>query len=373
MSRVVQGTFWAGVRGSRVAPDADLSPRGPGMVLPETLRRDLEAFFTTDFSSVRVHIDQRAAQLGASAVTAGTNIFFAPGRYEPATQRGLQLLARELVHVMQQRGGIRNPFGNVAAIFFDARLEAEADRLSAGAVRMLSAKNAARPLAVVEESEDEPCCDECEEGAPCAGTKVPTMRSLIRVFGSTKIGNGKVHRVINGKRVNPPRKSSEKQKKFTKRQMKKMFDHHIQTKKSKTDECKGNRPPSKWGWKKKMWDGDSRPGWSVNATNLLPGNCQICGNNTAATCRDHIVPYRKYISDNASVQLFCDGTCHYLGVSMADASTWSNDLDNLRPLCTNCNSTKGVIDKKNPQNVAAPPTLVGPCPSSCPTCKSICL
>jgi Domain of unknown function (DUF4157) len=65
--------------------------------------------FEHDFSSVRVHADDRAAQsahaLRALAYTTGEHIVFGAGQYSPETQSGQRLLAHELTHVIQQNGG----------------------------------------------------------------------------------------------------------------------------------------------------------------------------------------------------------------------------------------------------------------------------
>jgi hypothetical protein len=59
-----------------------------------------------DFGRVRVHTDARAAQsarmLGAEAYAVGNHIVFGEGHYQPETEDGEQLLAHELVHVLQQ-------------------------------------------------------------------------------------------------------------------------------------------------------------------------------------------------------------------------------------------------------------------------------
>jgi hypothetical protein len=70
----------------------------------------MEAAFSADFSSVRVHTDSAAddaaSTLNAHALTAGTDILFRSGAYNPGTQSGDRLLAHELAHVVQQRDGV---------------------------------------------------------------------------------------------------------------------------------------------------------------------------------------------------------------------------------------------------------------------------
>lgn len=75
--------------------------------------------------------------LGALAFTCGADIHFAPGRYNPHTHEGAQLLAHELAHVLQQRTGrVTNPFGSGLAVVQNSMLDAEAQRLSARASRV---------------------------------------------------------------------------------------------------------------------------------------------------------------------------------------------------------------------------------------------
>jgi Domain of unknown function (DUF4157) len=80
--------------------------QSPGQPLDVPTRAYFEPRFGYDFSGVRVHTDGRAAasaaSIGASAYTAGSNIAFATGRYDPATSFGRRLLAHELAHVVQQ-------------------------------------------------------------------------------------------------------------------------------------------------------------------------------------------------------------------------------------------------------------------------------
>ena len=108
----------------------DLRPSAAGRPLPEAVQRKMESFFGADFSDVRVHVGQEAASIGALAFTCGSNLYFAPGQYEPGTPHGQRLLGHELAHVLQQRAGrVRNPFGAGVAVVQDLGLEAEAERM----------------------------------------------------------------------------------------------------------------------------------------------------------------------------------------------------------------------------------------------------
>ena len=82
------------------------SMSGRGSPLPNSTRAFFEPRFGADFSHVRVHTDSDAAEsnrsINARAFTVGPNIAFASGQYAPESERGRQLLAHELTHVMQQ-------------------------------------------------------------------------------------------------------------------------------------------------------------------------------------------------------------------------------------------------------------------------------
>ena len=107
-----------------------LLPQSEGESLNDQERASLESSFGVDLSEVRLHKDGSAAALAedhqASALTAGRDIYFAPGAYGSGT------LAHEVVHVVQQShaGSLqRNE---------DAELESEAREASvhAGAGKM---------------------------------------------------------------------------------------------------------------------------------------------------------------------------------------------------------------------------------------------
>ena len=83
------------------------SLRTGGAPLPKLVRSFFEPRFGHDFSEVRIHADERAADstraINAKAFTVGRNIVFGKGQYSPETAMGKRLLAHELTHVVQQR------------------------------------------------------------------------------------------------------------------------------------------------------------------------------------------------------------------------------------------------------------------------------
>ncbi|WP_446745591.1 eCIS core domain-containing protein [Silvibacterium acidisoli] len=82
----------------------------PSHPLNRETREGLESIFRYDFSAVRVHSGDVAAEsasaLKARAYTYGKHIVFGPGAYQPDTVSGRRLLAHELTHVMQQDAGV---------------------------------------------------------------------------------------------------------------------------------------------------------------------------------------------------------------------------------------------------------------------------
>ena len=85
-----------------------------GSPLSHSAKSFFEPRFGYDFSSVKVHNDSDSAasaqSINALAYTTGNNIVFNQHQYSPETERGKQLLAHELTHVVQQNhhiGGIQ--------------------------------------------------------------------------------------------------------------------------------------------------------------------------------------------------------------------------------------------------------------------------
>ena len=106
------GAAEVGLEGGPVQPATAAAievARSSGRALDAPLRRSMEtAFGGADFSGVRVHADERAAELNARvsarAFTTGKDIFFGSGEYAPHSESGRHVLAHELAHTLQQGG-----------------------------------------------------------------------------------------------------------------------------------------------------------------------------------------------------------------------------------------------------------------------------
>ncbi len=86
------------------------SSRGNGSMMDHGTKNFMENRFGTDFSDVKIHTGSQAVQmsrdLNAQAFTVGNDIYFNEGKYSPNSNSGKHLLAHELTHTVQQRGGI---------------------------------------------------------------------------------------------------------------------------------------------------------------------------------------------------------------------------------------------------------------------------
>ena len=97
-----------GTRSRRVAREHDATNEvlDEGRPLDALTQERMRGFLQNDFENVRVHTgkgaEEIAASYGAEAVTVTSHIFFAPGKFNPATREGERLIAHELSHVVQQ-------------------------------------------------------------------------------------------------------------------------------------------------------------------------------------------------------------------------------------------------------------------------------
>jgi Domain of unknown function (DUF4157) len=155
--------------------------RSPGMPLSPDARAFFEPRFGQDFSGVRVHTGARAAAsaraIGARAYTVGHDIVVAGDMPRTPAARDGALLAHELAHVVQQRGGVRTQAKLVVGEA-GSPAEAEADRAAEQVMRGpagASVMNQAGAAHVLRRSPDDPA------PAKCATTykKAATFAELI--------------------------------------------------------------------------------------------------------------------------------------------------------------------------------------------------
>lgn len=96
--------------------------------------------FGKSFSDVRIHTDSKAVQLskqmGARAFTVGNHVAFGAGEYRPGSITGDALMAHELAHVQQQRGGETRGLQAKSGASYGA-LETDADNAAVGVVSSL--------------------------------------------------------------------------------------------------------------------------------------------------------------------------------------------------------------------------------------------
>lgn len=102
--------------------------RGGGQPLDLETRAFMEPRFGQDFGHVRVHTDATAAHsaqaVSALAYTAGSDVVFGAGQYQPGTDAGRRLIAHELAHVVQQ--GVK-PASSITPTVRRADMGREAD------------------------------------------------------------------------------------------------------------------------------------------------------------------------------------------------------------------------------------------------------
>ena len=97
-----------GSNASFVPPIVHEVLRSRGQPLDSETRASMEPRFGYNFGNVRVHADAHAAEstraLNALAYTVGHDVVFGREQFSPSSTKGRQLLAHELVHVIQQSG-----------------------------------------------------------------------------------------------------------------------------------------------------------------------------------------------------------------------------------------------------------------------------
>lgn len=121
--------------------------KGSGRSLaPDTLHK-MENAMGADLSEVKIHEGAEASalnrDLNAEAFTHGNDIYFGQGNYNPHTSSGQHLLAHELTHTLQQRGGVAKKIQRVAstAAADAAKIDFDASMITLPLISLPGAKN----------------------------------------------------------------------------------------------------------------------------------------------------------------------------------------------------------------------------------------
>ncbi len=94
--------------------------------IPLAIRNWMEKAFEANLSDITIRIGSELLAFNAHAMTSGTTITFAPDAYDLSSASGLQLLAHELTHVIQQRQG-RLSYSSESILLNEQALEDEAN------------------------------------------------------------------------------------------------------------------------------------------------------------------------------------------------------------------------------------------------------
>ena len=111
-----------------------------GAPLPAHLQKEIAAKAGgADLSAVRVHTgaasDAATKAVGARAYAVGQDIHFAAGQYDPSSEEGQHLIAHEVAHTVQQRGGSPKRQNKLAVSGASDHAEVEADRFADSVTR----------------------------------------------------------------------------------------------------------------------------------------------------------------------------------------------------------------------------------------------
>lgn len=110
-----------------------LNALGSGESIPIHIAKLFSAPYQSDLGDVRLHRDSSvAADHDAQALAIGRHVAFAPGQYQPGTQKGNKMIGHELAHVVQQSGGthgVQRAAGRPSGLH-----ESEADAAAAAAM-----------------------------------------------------------------------------------------------------------------------------------------------------------------------------------------------------------------------------------------------
>ena len=197
-----------------------LGTAGGGHPLPAPTQAAMEGAFNTDFGRVRVHDDaaarEAAARLGATAFTAGNEVYLGAGAPSPTSSAGQTLMAHELAHVVQQRqaGTVRAGAVDGPGDRFEQAAEQAARQVGAGQRPTLAAAGA--PPAVQRQRTELPGLTRAEaqtllteflqrhqtaQGGRSLKVNPTIELAILRIFAQDVMGSGSVEALLKSKDV----------------------------------------------------------------------------------------------------------------------------------------------------------------------------
>ena len=145
--------------------------RSPGRPLDAATRAFMEPRFGHDFSGVRVHTDEKAAEsaqaVNSLAYTVGSDIVFGAQQYAPGSASGRRLLAHELTHTVQQSSAAGSLMKSLRVGAADDAHEREADAHAAHVVEGGTTASAPKPSFSAASSLQRQPKDKTEEKTSC--------------------------------------------------------------------------------------------------------------------------------------------------------------------------------------------------------------
>ena len=89
------------------AKEVEAASTGVASAIPTQLKESMEHSLGGDFSNTQIYTNsEKATKMGALAYAQGNEIHFAPGKFNPDTKGGKELLGHELTHIVQQKKGV---------------------------------------------------------------------------------------------------------------------------------------------------------------------------------------------------------------------------------------------------------------------------
>jgi len=105
---------------------------GRSLTLPEPVQAKMESAFHADLGNLRLNESPLVSQAGAVAVTQGNTVSFAPGRFNPNSISGQELIGHEISHAVSQARGEVSGSGFLNDSGLESRADSEGVRAARG-------------------------------------------------------------------------------------------------------------------------------------------------------------------------------------------------------------------------------------------------